>query len=360
MRNMTMRRSRIALIIATAATAAVMTASVMPPVQAAAARTGWRLAFRHAYGPVSYSSALFHVAAPDAGDAWAVGGSGNGDAFSGFPIAVHYRNRTWRRTPLPRGLTGMLIAVSADSRSDAWAVGIDGYLLHWRDGRWHVARRWPEPTSLPREFTGVTALSPGNVWVFGSGGFTAGFGTWHLAGGKWTRVTGAAADITFASALSRTDIWAIGGKNAPQDSIVHLSHGRWSYVTSKVLAGHQFAGIVATRPGQVWAAASVGGGPVGTELVHLSHGRWTSVRLPGHYVTESIASDGAGGLWLAAFPFGHPAVLLHRSAAGRLTRYVIGNTAGLALIPRGTSMWAVGSTRLKSRNAAAIWQYGRT
>ena len=355
-----MRRSRAAFVIATAATAVAMTASIMPAAQAASARTGWRLVFSHVYGPVSYSSALFHVAAPDAGDAWAVGGSGNGDGFSGFPIAAHYRNGTWRPTPLPRGLTGMLIAVSADSRADAWAVGIDGYVLHWRDGRWHVAKRWREPTSLPLELTGVTALSPDNVWVFGSGGFTAGFGTWHLAGGKWTRVRGAGGDITFASALSPTDIWAIGGKIAPQDSIVHLSHGRWSYVTSKVLAGHQFAGIVATGPGQVWAAASLGGGAVGAELVHLSHGRWTSVRVPGHYVPESIASDGAGGLWLVAFPLGHPAVLLHRSAAGRWTPYSIGNAVGLALIPGGTSMWAAGSTRLKGRTAAAIWHYGRT
>ena len=355
-----MRRSRAASIIATAATAVCMTGSLMPAAQAAPARTGWRLAFRHAYGPVSYSSTLFDVAAPDAGDAWAVGGSGYGDAFSGFPIAVHYRNGTWRPTPLPRGLTGMLIAVSADSRADAWAVGVDGYLLHWRDGRWHVARRWREPKSLPLEFTGVTALSPGNVWVFGSGGFTAGFGTWHLAGGKWTRVTGAGGDITLASALTPTDIWALGGKNAPEDSVVHLSRGRWSYVTSKTLAGHQFAGIVAAGPGQVWAAASVGSGPVGTDLVHLSHGRWTSVRVPGHYVPRSIASDGAGGLWLVAFPLGHPPVLLHRSAAGRLTRYSIGNAADLALIPRGTSMWAVGSTRLNGRGAAAIWHYGRT
>jgi hypothetical protein len=172
-------------------------------------------------------------------------------------------------------------------------------------------------------------------------------------------VRGAGGDITFASALSRTDIWAIGGKNAPQDSIVHLSHGRWSYVTSKALTGHQFAGIVAARPGQVWADASVGG-PVGAELVHLSHGRWTSVRVLGHYVPESIASDGAGGLWLVAVPFGHPAVLLRRSAAGRWTRYSIGNAIGLALIPRGTSMWAVGSTRLRGRAAAAVWHYGRT
>ena len=355
-----MRRFRAALIIAAAVTAVGIPASVMPTAQAVAARAGWRLAFRHAHDPAGFSSEFFRVAAPDADDAWAVGGSGTGDAFSGFPIAAHYQSGRWRATPLPEGLTGMLIAVSADSRTDAWAVGIDGYLLHWRNGRWQVARRWHEPKSLAREFTGVTALSPGNVWVFGSGGFTAGFGTWHLSGGKWTQVMGAGGDITFASALSRTDIWAIGGKNAPQDSIVHLSRGRWSYVTSKMLADRQFAGIVTAAPGQVWASASVGGGSVGTELVHRSRGRWTSVRVPGHYIPESVASDGAGGLWLVAESIGHPTVLLHRSAAGRWTRYSIGSAIGLALIPRGTSMWAVGSTRLKGREAAAIWHYGQT
>src|SRR6185437_14636244 len=188
LRTFTMRRFRAALIVVAIVVAVGIPASVMPPAQAAAARAGWRLAFSHAQGPAGYSSTFFSVAAPDASDAWAVGGSGNGDAFSGFPIAAHYRNGTWRPTPLPAGLTGMLVAVSADSRSDAWAVGVDGYLLHWHNGRWQVARRWREPKPLAHEFTGVTALSPGNVWVFGSGGFTAGLGTWHLSGGKWKQV----------------------------------------------------------------------------------------------------------------------------------------------------------------------------
>jgi hypothetical protein len=69
----------------------------------------------------------------------------------------------------------------------------------------------------------VVALSAKNVWVFGGGGETLGWGTWHYNGKSWTQSRGHAEDITDGSALSATRIWAIGGLSAPQSQIVHYT-----------------------------------------------------------------------------------------------------------------------------------------
>jgi hypothetical protein len=74
-------------------------------------------------------------------------------------------------------------------------------VLRWNGHRWSVAKSWHVGGRV--ELTGVTALSPTDVWVFGSGGFAPGLGTWHYNGHTWKHITqGAAVGITMASAVS--------------------------------------------------------------------------------------------------------------------------------------------------------------
>jgi len=58
-------------------------------------------------------------------------------------------------------------------------------VLHWNGVRWTVPLRLKQ-SGYHADFTGVTALSPSNVWVFGGeqNGLTdlVGFGTWHFNG----------------------------------------------------------------------------------------------------------------------------------------------------------------------------------
>ena len=80
---------------------------------------------------------------------------------------------------------------------DIWAVSYaGGYVVHWNGAGWRVAKCWRQHGVL----SGVTALSPADVWVFGTtaGGFR-GLGTWHFNGRTWagpeawpTRSTGPA------------------------------------------------------------------------------------------------------------------------------------------------------------------------
>lgn len=328
----------------------------------AASVPGWRIFFRN---PCSSSNGCgyFDVAASGKANAWAVGAAGgNGSPNSGRPIAARWHNGAWHASRLPSGLSGLLIAVSTDSSSDAWAVSaLGGYALHWNGTRWSVARRWPEGT-LRQEFTGVKAFGPRNVWVFGGPGAFPGLGTWHFNGSSWTKVSSAPGNgIVSVSALSPTNMWAIGSASAPQDSIVHYT-GTWRQVKASALAGLQFSGITAPAAGNVWAAATKPGTPNAGYVVHLRNGTWVRTKLPWSVNPIRIAGDGHGGIWLTAFG-GSAFWAIHRSATGGWTRVSLGSRAtmiGLTQIPGTATLWGAGSAATSSSTGAAVvWAYGR-
>jgi len=260
---------------------------------------------------------------------------------------------------MPTGLTGILGAVSADSSKDAWTVSqLSGLVLHWHNGRWTVARRFSESGGLAQELTGVTAFSPTNVWVFGGSGAYPGVGTWHLHGHVWTKVTGLGGNISFASALSARDMWAVGGINVGQDSIMHYVHGKWHHVTGKALSGLQFSQILALSTSNVWTVASKGGAPDTMRLLQLHNGRWIRHALPANDDPIDMVADGHGGLWLTVST-SKGIQFLHRSASGRWRLIHDPGAEYLALIPGTTSLWGAGATTYKTGFEAAIYANGR-
>jgi hypothetical protein len=137
--------------IATAGTAvlAVPALAAAYPAAAVARRPGTTVATRPpAWRAVRVPSAvdspaeLNDVSATGPADAWAVGAdadTGTGPD-GGTPLILHWNGRAWSKVPL-RGVVrpGQLDSVSARSRSDAWALGIDksgNVLLHWNGARW--------------------------------------------------------------------------------------------------------------------------------------------------------------------------------------------------------------------------------
>jgi hypothetical protein len=360
-----LRQRRIAVVagVACAALAAgpLLPAQAAPAAQAAQAAPGpgWQLAFTEHYGGPAQGATYYDVSAAGPAAAWAVGIVGQAPSR---PSAAHWNGRKWYSTPLPHGLSSYLEAVSADSAADAWAVsGLGGYLLHWHGGRWTVARTWPEH-GLPSELTGVTAFSPTDVWVFGGSGAYPGLGTWHLHGTTWTKATGAGRNISFASALSPTRMWAVGGINAGADTIVRYGGGRWHYVTSKTLTGLQFQGITTLASGQVWASANAQADSFKSELVELTRtGRWIAVKVPWPVIAGKIAADGHGGLWVTAQKADGRSYLLHKTSAGHW--YLIPEAPagsaifGLDRIGAGTSLWAAGTVPARPGTSAAIWRH---
>ena len=317
-----------------------------------ASQPGWRVAFSHHYGGPKTPAGFFAVSSDGPAAAWAVGGANTLEA--GWPVAAHWTGRKWFATPLPHGLTSLLIAVSVDSRRDAWAVSYLGdYVLHWTGSRWFVAKRF----AGGGELTGVTAFSPTDVWVFGGSGAQGGVGTWHRHGTTWTQVHGFGGNIAEASALSPTDMWAIGGINVGDDSIMHYVGGHWRHVVARPLAGKQFQHIVALPGGQVWVSQS---GPRADEsgVLHLSHGRWRAYAVPWRVNLGQIAFDGRGGVWVTAVTDSGVGYALHLTAAGRWFKIKDGSSdsgfGGLNWIEGTTTLWGAGGSGLN----AAVWAHG--
>jgi len=355
-----MSRSHVARITLGAALAASLAFSALPAALAASS-TGWRIVYRH--GTTGTFSSYRAIAVSGAGHAWAAGGTGV--AGYGSPVVAYWHNGKWSQSPMPRKAIGTVMAISADSASDAWAVTA-GDVLHWHAGKWIVARTWNLSEGPPGPLkTGITAFSPTNVWVFGGG--SNGLGTFRLARGKWTKVTGPGRDIFKASAASATDMWAIGGATA--GSILRYASGTWRKVSDPKLSGLEFGSIFASSPTSVWVTASVSGGPTGFRLLHLNRNQWTAYPIPWSMSIStfgadglplgSISPDGHGGFWISTDNFSGPAWMLHFSG-GRWSRVRIGSNpiVSTALIPGTRSLWGTGSIQTARNSDAVVWAYG--
>jgi hypothetical protein len=319
-------------------------------VPAQAAGPGWHVVFTHHYGSPGASSFYLTVVAASRDAAWAFGAR-NPSGETLVPVAARWNGTTWRNSPLPSGLTSEIVAASTDSASDAWAVtNLGGDILHWNGTAWAVAKRLTGEGQL----TGVTALSPTDIWVFGGGGAIGGLGTWHYDGSTWTEQTGGALGIDHASALSPADIWAIGGKTSPQTTIVHYNGTTWTDVTASGLAGLSFSDIVALPQDSVWLLTHSPTARLGGSLVHFAGGKVTRFRIPWAIDPGRLAPDGRGGFWLSASS-NRRSYAVHWSASGKWSRVPV-NAAGLALIPGTTSLWAAGAvgTTATGENAAVF------
>jgi hypothetical protein len=336
---------------------ALMLASGVP---AQAATAGWHVVFTHHYGSPNNSSGYLTVIAPGSKDAWAFGGTDLSGATPGVPVAERWNGTAWKSSALPGGLTNQILAASADSPNDIWAVThLGGDILHWNGTAWSVA----EQLTGSGQLTGVTALSPANVWVFGGGGFTGGLGTWHFDGSTWTQQTGSAVGIEEASALSPTSIWAVGSNaTSPANIITHYNGTTWAHVKATALSSLQFSDILALSPSDIWASASAQGSAFKGVLVHRTSSGWTRISLPWQVSPESIASDGHGGLWVTAQDQTSRPWAVHVSATGHLSRTLFsssGTPFGLAQVPGTRSLWAAGLSPTTPTGAnATIWAYG--
>ncbi len=351
------RHGRLALGASLSVAALAMSSAL--PAQAATS-TGWRVVFRN---DCPHGCVYLSVSAPRQTSAFAVGNAGgSGGAGTGRPIAAQWRAGAWHFGKLPAGLNGTLIAVSADSPTDAWAVSaLNGYVLHWNGTRWYVAKKFSELSTITQQLTGVTAFGRANVWVFGGPGANPGLGTWHFNGRTWQHITsGAGAGVVAASATSPSNMWGVGSVTSPQDAVVHYYSGVWHVVRARALAGLQFNAIDAFTATNVWATATPQTNSTVGYLVHLVNGRWTRISIPWRDVVPArLAGDGHGGLWLVAQTFGTPQIwLLHRTSSGRWSRVSTGPDSfvfGIAQLPGTASLWASGQVRAR----ASIWAYGR-
>jgi len=327
-------------------------------------RPGWRIVFSRHYPRQSNALSGYEaVAVTGRHSAWVFGGTnidgGIVGPAGGRPVAESWNGRAWSARVLPARLYSLIVAASASSAANVWAVSFfGGYALHWNGARWSTHR-------FKGELTGVTAISPGDVWVFGASLPFQGAGTWHLRNGRWHKVAGVGSMIDTASAVSAHDIWAIGGRSVMNGGLLRYDGRSWRAARAPALVGFSSEAIVALARHDVWVAGGKSvSGKFTHELLHWNGTTWHAEPLPSRTIIGQITSDGHGGLWLIAHDYSADKTwMMHRSAAGRWTRTFLPggpqSIVDVAKLPGTTSLLGAGLVTSATNTTAVIWAFGK-
>lgn len=357
-------RPRIRILPAAAAFVLAAAAFGIGTASAAKTKAHWTLRLAIQYLPPATNASEYDAVVIEAGKVWLLGGSDVGG--HGKPEAEQVRNGVPSKVPLPAGPHSWITAASGLAKNDIWAVTyLGGSVLHWDGKAWATAPRGGWKTGT--RFTGVTAVSPSSVWVFGTtGGHVEGAGSWHFNGTKWTRLKGIGGGIYQASAVSPDDVWAVArsngatGAGGPNDAIAHFGGTSWRRVRPAPLAGFRFTSVLALSASDVWIAGSVAGKP---ELGHFNGHHWTAEQVPGTAAATAMCPDGSHGIWAVANSGFAPAAVLHRSASGKWTNAVVSSNLAnrvlaCALVPNTARVWGAGRAAAPHGSAAAGYRYG--
>ena len=205
-------------------------------------------------------------------------------------LVEHWNGKAWKVVPSPnRSTTGNLLsAVSANSSTDIWAVGvsvdepsnsIQTFVEHFDGMKWKVV---PSPNPLPKAFlnqnvlSSVRAVSANDVTAVG---FLKDAGhqreltlVEHWNGTKWSVVQspnqsdapGSLNSLTSVTAVSATDLYAVGffgdaATNGQDETLVeHFDGKKWEIVSSPTKGMAQQLNGAFALPGvaDVWAVGA--------------------------------------------------------------------------------------------------------
>ncbi len=279
-----------------AAIAAAVTAALVPAGAAWAA--GPAAAVTGTLGNLTAVAAI-----PGTTGAWAVGWKCPKQpegCTPGADLVLRKGSAGWSAVPAPSpGGQAMLVAVSADSASDAWAVGSDdggekNLYLHWTGTAW---KQVPGPTPDGSVLTGVTAISPSDVLAVGS--YTSPSGATVTLALRWNGtswVKQATPDpssqdneLSGVTATSASSAWAagfsLGAQSRYETLILHWNGTTWQRASTPAVAtfATQLSGIAAGSPSDVWAVGQFYSGADADQplILHWDGTAWTRATLPG-------------------------------------------------------------------------------
>jgi len=304
------------------------------------------------------STWLSGVAASSPTDAWAWGFTKTpppGSLYTAMPLLLHWDGQSWQAVaaPLNQHIHPLEItSIAALAPDNAWLVDNVCEMLHWDGHQWSQTA----PPAIPFgncDLEAITALSATDIWAVGSHADCQGicdtsekFQTLvlHWNGQQWSVVPapnpGATRWLTQITALSPTNLWAIGGlrQTVPPGGIIipqpgqptptppplvptytlieHWDGQQWSVVPSPSpgTQDNTLSSVTALAPNDVWAVGQDGSTdvaePNGQRTVieqpltmHWDGQQWSVVSsptLPGSpqkSVLSAVAALGPDDIW---------------------------------------------------------------
>lgn len=358
---------------------------LLPAASSAAApgnaTSGW---VRAATSSIAGESLRFEaLAIPARKDIWAIGYIFDivGGAIEFRTLAEHLVGPRFEIVPTPDRETApaadFLFGAAGTSASDIWAVGYSApagqptttLIEHWDGTAWSIATS-PNPGANGDDLLAVTAISSSDVWAVGARQDAGHFYTTPLAlhwnGGNWTAVavpTPAActghASLTGVSG-SATRLFATGwcgssGNGADQAFIERWDGQNWRIVVppAALPQGSELLGLSATASSK-WATGFTqppGNNPAVPLTLHNEAGKWKMVNVvdPSVSVLAGVSVSGAG-TWAvgegtsAAPPFAAPASAQFVKGAwqGLAVPVPYGSLAAVGSDPSTGNVWATG------------------
>lgn len=240
-------------------------------------------------------------------DVWAVGNQ-NGTANS--TLIEHFDGTSWSDVSSPDIAAGALSSVSADSASDAWAVGgqqisqphntfTTTLAEHWNGSAWStVSTPFGNTSSVfPHDtLVSVVAISPTDAWAIGLQAFQHGRSSvlenWN--GSSWSIVSQpvSGAVLNGLSATGTDDVWAVGNDGL----IEHFNGTAWSEVSNPPGGDETLASVAALSPTDAWTISSDG-----TMTEQWNGSQWSAVAtanpLPAGLRVAAVAGIAGGPLF---------------------------------------------------------------
>jgi hypothetical protein len=291
------------------------------------------------------------IAVAPTGSTWAAGYQTVN--HKSVPLVQHLLSGKWTTAKSPSSTLGEISALSASSSKNVWTFGATDagtFAARWNGTTWTrttmTSGRW--------YVQDASALSASNVWAVGGDQTRTSL---HWTGKSWKKAALPATARAIAG-VSSTHVYA-AGTNKNQPAVMHWTGSAWKLAATPKLklpnpdAVGLLNDIYAPSANNVWAAGGFewSCGEDGDDVcdqpfaLHWNGKKWsTTVLAQGYGAFTQVTGDGSGGLWLLRG--GWDPQLVHM-AGGKVTSVAAPRPSGhdvnlTALALQGRTVWAGG------------------
>jgi hypothetical protein len=176
--------------------------------------------------------------------------------------------------------------------------------------------------------------------------------------GSWQKVAGVATrgQLSGVSALSSTDVWAVGLDRQQHTLVEHWNGSVWRRVASPDPGRRNdtLSGVVAIAPDDVWAVGSFGLAHAAPLVLHWDGSAWQRMRMPyaaRHAFLSNVTAISANDVWAVGVTGDDKTArtLHYNGATWKLVPSISSENLGLSAVAAtsSTDVWAVGGVLIE-------------